>query len=670
MRLFICEKPSQAVNLNAIIGTKTRQDGFNQSADGQTVITWCVGHLLEQAPPEEYGEQYKSWDVSLLPIIPDTWKMSVKKSTAKQFNVIKSLVKKASEVVIATDIDREGETIAWELLKLFNWQGRTLRLWSSSNNDDALRKAVSQIQDANKTYPMYLSGLGRSQADWLVGMNLTRLYTTLAKQNGFMGRVLSVGRVQTPTLNLIVSRDSEIKHFIPKPFWTISLTLSKAQTVQSFNSHWQPGESICDEEGRCINEQAASQKLAQMKQLGRASVVSVETKLAKSPQPLCLSLSELQTQCSRLYGMELQQTLDTAQALYEKHKVTTYPRTDCSYLQTAMLKEVPQILAAIKEADPDITPIINGLDATIKSRVWNDEKITAHHGIVPTTQKFTISALSQTERQVYELIRRYYLAQFLPVNEVNKTVVLFDCAGERLISRGEQLIVVGWKSLFKKTISDTDGEGDAESTQSLPALSQGEKCSIVNGDVSQKQTTPPKPYTDDTLLNAMINIGRFVDDPKLKKLLKDNAGLGTEATRASIIKTLEQRGYIERKKKAIISTAVGQSLIDTLPDIVKNPGMTAFWEQSLKDIELGNQSLDNFMSKQAQFIELVVKSARQQKIHVAQAEGVKICPECGSPMMKRKNDYGSFWGCKSYPKCKHMINIKRNKSSAKKKASE
>lgn len=668
MRLFICEKPSQAVNLNSIIGTTVRKAGFNQSADGKTVITWCVGHLLEQAPPEEYGEQYKSWDVSLLPIIPTTWKMSVKKSTTKQFNVIKALVKKASEVVIATDIDREGETIAWELLKLFNWQGRTLRLWSSSNNDDALRKAVSQIQDASKTYSMYLSGLGRSQADWLVGMNLTRLYTTLAKQNGFMGKVLSVGRVQTPTLNLIVNRDREIKNFTPKPFLTMTLTLSKSQTSEIFNSQWQPNEAICDEEGRCINEQAASQKLAQIKQLGTANVVSVETKLSKSLQPLCLSLSELQTQCSRLYGMELQETLDTAQALYEKHKVTTYPRTDCGYLQTAMLKEVPQILNAIKEADPAITEVIHGLDATIKSRVWNDEKITAHHGIVPTTQKFSISALSQTERQVYELIRRYYLAQFLPVNEVNKTVALFDCAGEKFISRGEQLVVLGWKSLFKKGTSSSD-EGE-ENNQSLPMLSQGELCQITHGDITQKQTTPPKPYTDDTLLNAMININRFVDDPKLKKLLKDNAGLGTEATRASIIKTLEQRGYIERKKKAIISTAVGQSLIDILPDIVKNPGMTALWEQALSNVELGKESLDSFMAKQGQFIRLVVDSGRGQNVVVAQAEGVKICPECGALMMKRKNDYGSFWGCKSYPKCKHMINIKRNKSSAKKKTSE
>lgn len=666
MRLFICEKPSQAVNLNLIIGTTIRKDGFNQSLDGQTAITWCVGHLLEQAPPEEYGEQYKSWDVNLLPIVPTTWKMSVKKSTVKQFNVIKGLVKKSSEVVIATDIDREGETIAWELLKLFNWKGRTLRLWSSSNNDDALRKAVSQIQDASKTYPMYLSGLGRSQADWLVGMNLTRLYTMLAKQNGFMGKVLSVGRVQTPTLNLIVNRDREIKKFIPKPFWTMTLTLSKAQIVQTFNCYWQPDETLCDEEGRCINEQVASQKLAQMKQLGSANVVSVETKRSKSLQPLCLSLSELQTQCSRLYGMELQETLDTAQALYEKHKVTTYPRTDCGYLQTAMLKEVPQILNAIKESDPTINEVINtnGFDATIKSRVWNDEKITAHHGIVPTTQKFNINSLSQLERQVYELIRRYYLAQFLPLNEVNKTVAHFECAGEKLISRGEQLIILGWKSLFKNATSDDERE---ENNQSLPMLSQGERCPIVNGDITQKKTMPPKPYTDDTLLNAMININRFVDDPKLKKLLKDNAGLGTEATRASIIKILEQRGYIERKKKNIISTAVGQSLIDTLPDIVKNPGMTALWEQALSDVELGKQSLDNFMAKQGQFIQLIVDNARQQNVQVAQAEGLKLCPECNSPMIKRKSEHGQFWGCSAYPKCKHMIPIGRKKKSSKSK---
>ncbi|WP_392562230.1 DNA topoisomerase III [Orbus sturtevantii] len=666
VRLFICEKPSQAVNLNAIIGTTLRKEGFNQSSDSKIAITWCVGHLLEQASPEEYGEQYKSWNVNLLPIIPTSWKMVVKKETSKQFTVIKGLVKKASEIVIATDIDREGETIAWELLKLFGWQGKTSRLWSSSNNDDALRKAVSQIQDASKTYPMYLAGLGRSQADWLVGMNLTRLYTTLAKQNGFMGKVLSVGRVQTPTLNLIVNRDREIKNFIPKPFWTIGLTLSKENTMQPFMANWQPNEHLCDEEGRCVNEQAARQALVQMKNAGHASIVSVETKRAKSHQPLCLSLSELQTQCSRLYGMELQHTLDVAQALYEKHKVTTYPRTDCGYLQTAMISEIPQILAAIKEADPAIIDTVNGIDATLRSRVWNDEKITAHHGIVPTTQKFNINSLSSIERQVYELIRRYYLAQFLPVNEVNKTVVEFECAGETLISRGQQLVVLGWKKLFTKMGSESELEGELDTNQSLPALSQGEKCPIVKGDIIAKQTSAPKPYTDDTLLNAMININRFVDDPKLKKLLKENAGLGTEATRASMIKTLEQRGYIERQKKAIMSTAVGQSLIDALPDIVKNPGMTALWEQALKDIELGQQTLESFMTRQGQFIKIVVENTSQQKIHIAQVEGLKTCPECGKPMVKRKNDYGSFWGCSAYPNCKHMINIKRKKQSNKK----
>ncbi|OCG64097.1 hypothetical protein A9G48_04010 [Gilliamella sp. wkB18] len=657
MRLFICEKPSQAISLNAIIGTTVRKDGFNQSTDGKTIITWCVGHLLEQAPPEEYGEQYKSWNV--LPIIPQTWKMSVKKTTSKQFNVIKGLVKKAQEVVIATDIDREGETIAWELLKLFNWQGRTLRLWSSSNNNDALRKAVSNIQEASKTYPMYLSGLGRSQADWLVGINFTRLYTTLAKQNGFAGKVLSVGRVQTPTLNLIVMRDREIKNFVPKPFWTISLMLAKQQ--QSFIANWQPDESLCDEDGRCINQPIAAQKLTLMKQQSSAMVISVETKLIKSQQPLCLSLNELQKQCSRLYGMELQQTLDTAQALYEKHKVTTYPRTDCGYLQIAMLNEVPQIMATLKASDPEIINTINELDMTIKSRVWNDEKITAHHGIIPTTQAFNIGTLNQTERQVYELIRCYYLAQFLPVYEVNKTVAMFECAGEHLQSRGEQLVTLGWKKLFTKATIDNESDVEPDNSQSLPKLVQGEQCTIIKGDISQKQTTPPKPYTDGSLLNAMININRFVEDPKLKKLLKDNAGLGTEATRASIIKTLEQRGYIERKKKVLVSTPVGQSLIDTLPDIVKHPGMTALWEQALKEIELGQQSLDVFMDKQSQYIQIVINEASKQTVNIAQASDAKKCPSCGASMIKRKNEHGTFLGCSAYPNCKQVINVGNKK---------
>lgn len=657
MRLFICEKPSQAVNLAPIIGATNRKDGYAKSENEQIFITWCVGHLLEPAAPEEYDDVYKSWSIENLPIIPSKWKMNVKKSTAKQFEIINKLIKIANEVVIATDIDREGETIAWELLERFNWKGATLRLWSSSNNYDALKKALANIQDAKKTYSLYQAGRGRAQADWLVGMNFTRLYTTLAKMNGFVGKILSVGRVQTPTLNLIVMRDQEIKNFVPKPYWGIIISIKK--NGQQFNAYWKPSNDICDDEGRCIDQQIAKQKASTIQQ-NSARVISVETKRTKSQHPLCLSLNELQTQCNKLFGMDLQQTLNTAQSLYEKHTAITYPRTDCGYLQIEMLKEVPLIMNTLIKTDPTIKDVINCLNFNIVSKTWDDSKITAHHGIIPTTQAINLESLSDNERKVYELIRTYYLSQFLPFYEVDKTMVQFDCSGECFISRGEQIVELGWRKLF---IKNNDGDSGDDQNQKLPILAKDENCIIEKLELQQKESSPPKPYTDASLLNAMINVARFVNDPKLKQLLNENSGLGTEATRASIIETLLNRGYIERKKKNIISTILGQSLINSLPDIVKNPGMTALWEQDLKNIELGKNDLNSFMVKQASFINMVINYTKNTSITIEQS-GIK-CPQCNAVMIKRTGEHEDFWGCSKYPKCKGLVKVKFAKQKSK-----
>lgn len=657
MRLFICEKPSQAANLAPIIGAIYKKDGFSQNKDGSTLVTWCVGHLLELANPEAYDENYKKWNLNHLPIIPDKWILNVKSTTKKQYKVIRDLIKKTSEVVIATDIDREGDTIAWELLELFKWNGKTSRLWSSSNNKDGLIKALNNIKDSKQSYRMYQAGKGRAQADWLIGMNFTRLYTTLAKQSGFTGKVLSIGRVQTPLLNLIVMRDRSIKNFIPQKHFGITVQLNKNNS--RFKATWIPKPDDCDDNNRCLNLQLAKTVMSKIKNCNFI-VDSIEAKRHKIVNPLCFSLSELQQRCNNLYGMDMEEVLQIAQSLYETHKATTYPRTDCGYLQNEMFDEVGPTIKSLLQSDPAIKDIVSKLDFSIKSRVWDNSKITAHHGIIPTTEKIDLSKLSTNEIKVYELIRLYYLAQFLPVCEIDKTVIKFNAdnaKSEIFISRGSKVVNMGWKQLFINTnqLDDNDDELDR---QTLPLITKQDICKVIDAELNEKVTTPPKPFNDATLLDAMINVARYVTDPNLKKLLRENSGLGTEATRPSILKTLYDRGYIEKKKKNIISTTVGQSLIDSLPKIITDPGMTALWEQELKDIELGNKDLSEFINKQKVFIKLIIDNAiKDNSVTIKQI--TKNCPECGSPMIKRKGKSGEFFGCSKYPDCKSIVNIKR-----------
>ncbi|EMD5318690.1 DNA topoisomerase 3, partial [Salmonella enterica] len=413
MRLFICEKPSQGRDLANVLGATRRGDGF-LTGPGVTV-TWAVGHLLETAPPEAYGQQYgKPWSLSALPILPSPWQVVVKKETKSQFKVIERLLRQVDDVVISTDADREGEVIARELLEYCRWDGPVQRLWLSALDEMSIRAALQDLRPGAETLGMYHAGLGRARADWLIGMNLSRLYTLLAVQSGFDG-VISVGRVQTPTLALVVRRDREIATFVPKPFWQVKALLSAGG--RTFPAQWVPAKVYTDEEKRCVHQNIAQQVAHLCRQAGAATVTECETKREKAAAPLAFSLGTLQQACGLLWDMSPQQVLDTAQSLYEKHKATTYPRTDCGYLPESMREEIPSVLSAIGLSDPECSSLLSGLNTSFVSRIWNDKKITAHHGIIPTRNAFKFSALSEAERRVYTLIRRNYLAQFLPLHE-------------------------------------------------------------------------------------------------------------------------------------------------------------------------------------------------------------------------------------------------------------
>lgn len=668
-RLFLCEKPSQARDISKVLGATRKGNGCLQG-DG-VIVTWAFGHLLEQAPPEAYDPDLKRWSLDKLPIRPTQWKNTVRKDAGKQFKVIQALLKQCSEVVVSTDADREGETIGREILDACRYQGRVSRLWLSALDEASIRKALGSIRPGESTYSLYQAGLGRSRADWLVGMNLTRAFSVLAQQQGHDG-VLSVGRVQTPTLALVVRRDQEIASFVPKPFWEVLASL-QAQGGQ-FHAKWVPAnEALLDEEGRCINQEAARAVAARC-QGAQATVASVETKRKRESPPLVMDLGTLQQECSKRFGFGAQQVLDIAQSLYETHKATTYPRTDCRYLPTSMLSEVGVVVKALLHSDNSLSRVIEHLDQSLKSRVWNDTKITAHHGIIPTTAPCQLDRMNDDERQVYDLIRRHYLAQFLPAHEFDQTDVRLNLAGEMFVATGRQVRVEGWKVLFPRGKGKGPGDSDADDdeatgSQALPPLRQGEPCDVLDLGVKDRQTKPPKPFAEGTLISAMKNAARFVTDDRLKARLRESAGIGTEATRAGIIETLLRRNFIRKKGRMIVSTPLGQGLIAALPSQISNPGMTALWEQALDQVAEGSMTLDDFMERQNVMLDKLIDLALQQpQLNLPEAPS-ETCPKCQAKMRKRKSDNGPFWSCSRYPDCNGTKSIGKKKTTRRKSGS-
>jgi len=658
MKLFLCEKPSQGRDIAAVLGATEKKSGYLSGAG--VTVTWGFGHLLEQASPDVYGEQFgKPWRAEVLPVLPTQWQMQIKPESKVQFEVIRKLLLKADCVVIATDADREGEVIAREILDYCGYQGNVERLWLSALDEASVRAALAAIKPGHETYPYYLAGLGRSRADWQIGMNLTRLYTVKARDSGY-GNVLSVGRVQTPTLNLIVERDRHIAGFVPKPFFVVTLALTSSG--QSFQAQWVPAATYCDDEKRCIQQGVAQQVVQLCQQTGVASVTEIETKRETVSAPLPFDLGTLQQQCSKRWGLGAQQVLDIAQALYETHKATTYPRTDCGFLPTSMLSEVPAVFSALVKSDPALSTVLARLQAGSVSRAWNDKKITAHHGIIPTKQPCELGKMSEVERQVYQVIRQHYLAQFLPVYEQDATRVSLLCGGQLFKTRGNVVVVPGWKVLFEKEQEHEgdEAQGDTDNAQ-LPALQQGAQCQVTGAAMKPQQTKPPEHYTEGILIAAMKNAAQFVTDPRLKKILKENAGLGTEATRAGVIETLLARGFIVKKGKSLRAAVVAGELMDVLPMPLKDPGMTALWEQALDDIAEGKMSLDDFMAKQSTWTAQLVEKGRQQAINITVPPSPP-CPTCGGVTLQRSGKSGSFWGCLRYPDCTGIVNPpQRNK---------
>ena len=611
MRLFIAEKPSLARAIAEVLPKPHKNnDGYIETGNGD-VVTWCIGHLLEQATPEDYDVKYKKWAIEHLPIIPQQWKLKPKVKTRKQLKVIKNLIKKATTLVNSGDADREGQILVDEAIsfsgacktKIDNAQ----RCLISDMNFAAVKKSVNNLKPNKDFIPLAVSALARARADWLYGLNMTRLCTIQGQKSGYQG-VLSIGRVQTPILGLVVNRDIEIENFVSKPFYEVIADITTVNG-ETYQGKWKPSaacELHMDEENRVLSQKLALNVVNRItNKSGNITKVTQDKKQQLAPLPF--SLSGLQIAAAKAFGMSAKQVLDTSQQLYEKHKLITYPRSDCQYLPKEHLNDVPKVTNAIGQMSNNLAEMLTKADLTKQGRAWNDKKVSAHHAIIPTAKNKPMGALSSNESKIYELIARQYIMQFYPNFEYLDKQIDTVIEGGLFISKQKDIINNGFKALFPK--ANGHKEPSEFSSITLPALKVGETVHCLQGSLVEKNTSPPKYFTDATILSALTGISRYVTNPQIKKLLRETDGLGTEATRAGIIELLFTRNFLTRKGKDIRATQIGRKLITALPTQISQPDMTALWESQLESIS--NQSL-NYKS----FIDGVEQSLTQLIVEV------------------------------------------------------
>jgi DNA topoisomerase-3 len=597
MRLFIAEKPSLARAIADVLpGPRQRRDGYLQCG-ADDVVAWAAGHILELAAPDAYDPAFKQWRLDHLPITPTQWKLAV--TAPDLLKTIKALLPNASRVVHAGDPDREGQLLIDEVLVFLGYRGPVERLLVSDLNPPAVKKALAEIQSNTRYRGLYEAAVARQRPDWLYGMNLTRLYTLLGRAGGYDG-VLSVGRVQTPLLGLIVRRDLEIERFQPRSYHVVRADIRCSRG--RFTATWQPAADaagVVDDAGRLQSREHAT--AIQTRVAGKPAVVARCSRERKSEAPpLPYSLPDLQIDAGGRLGLGPKQVLDACQALYEVHRLLTYPRSDCPFLPEGQHDQAAVVLAAVATNVPSLAVAVAKADRARRSRAWNDKKVSAHHGIIPTLIAKPAANLSPAERDVYELVARRYLAQFYPAFEFDETTIEILAGTDLFRARGRQPIVDGWRSLSARVPADdaADGRPDTEETddsQPLPVLRDGETVTCSEVTIADRQTTPPKRFTDASLIQAMTGIARFVDDPKIKQLLRETDGIGTPATQAQIIETLFERRFIEKQGRQVSSTQVGRALILALPEVATRPDMTALWEAAMRRIADGQMPLDAFL---------------------------------------------------------------------------
>ena len=618
---MIAEKPSVAMSLAAVLGATERKDGYLEGSG--YLVSWCVGHLLELAQPEAYKEQYAKWRYEDLPILPENWKYEVPKDKKTQLALLCRLMKdkRVDSVVCATDAGREGELIFRLVYEYAGCNKPMERLWISSMEDAAIREGFDRLRPGSDYDKLYDAAVCRAGADWLIGINATRLFSVL------YGVTLNVGRVMSPTLALLVQRESDIESFISKPFYVPEITCG------GFTAS-----------GEKMTERSEAEKIRMDCDHNSAFVRSVEKQVKTIQPPRLYDLTTLQRECNRIYGYTAQQTLDYVQSLYEK-KLATYPRTDSQYLTKDMQATAASLILWLRDNMPFGKGCAGEPDI---DRVTDDSKVTDHHAIIPTVEiaRTDLSELPSGERDVLTLLAVRLLCATTQAHRFEAVTAILDCQGHTFTAKGKTILQSGWKEverIHRMSIRQSETEHKENEAAALPVLQEGQTFEAVSASLREGKTSPPKHYTEDTLLSAMENAGAedMPDDAERK-------GLGTPATRAATLEKLVSAGFVQRKKKQLIPTEKGKNLIAVLPDNIKSPILTAEWESMLKQVEHGELSATSFMDQIADMSRTLVKEHTAPEERFADLfpsskgtvhEAVGVCPRCGAPVYEGKKGF-------------------------------
>ena len=626
MKLVLAEKPSVAMSLSKVIGADQRGDGYMEG--NGYLVSWCVGHLVELSQPEAYDEKYAKWKYDDLPILPEHWQYQVSASTKKQFGILKKLMqrKDVESLICATDAGREGELIFRLVYHQCGCKKPVERLWISSMEDSAIREGFQKLRPGTEYDALYEAALCRERADWIVGINATRLFSCL------YGQTLNVGRVMTPTLAMVVMRDAAIRAFKPEPFYSAEL---KFQDFQAG--------------GERMKEKAEVEKLvAECCQAGSAIITKVEQKEKSEKPPTLFDLTSLQRESNRQLGFTAQQTLDYTQALYEK-KLVTYPRTDSRYLTDDMAPLVPELVSAIQQSfqiQPDAPAPVNA------AQVINSKKVTDHHAIIPTKTAagYDISSLPSGEQAILTMLAVRLICAVGTPCRYTETIVEAECAGQKFRTKGKTVTDMGWRRYAEKPAEDAEKNAEAGD---LPELSEGMTLELAGVDLKEGKTSPPKRFTEDLLLSAMESASSDEFPAGVER-----KGIGTPATRAAIIEKLVQKGFIERrgdkKTKYLCSTDKGNALVTVVPEQIQSPSMTADWEEKLLKIEHGEYDSDAFMGEISSMVSGLVKTYEAVKgadvLMQPERKVIGSCPACGGDVCETANG----WFCRD-KSCKFAL---------------
>lgn len=645
--LVIAEKPSVARDIAKTLGVSGKNEGYLTGEN--YVVSWAIGHLVTLAEPEAYDVKYKKWNFETLPILPDSMKLEAIKKTRSQLKVLHKLMhsREIDEIICATDSGREGELIFRYIYEITQCRKPFRRLWISSMTETAIREGFAHLQDGSHYDLLYHSARCRAEADWLVGMNASRAYTIR------YGALLSIGRVQTPTLALIVEKQKEIDAFVPQDYFEVQADF------EQYTGFW-----IDEKENTRLDLREKAEQIAARVKGQRGIVSQIVKEEKRQLPPLLYDLTELQRECNRKFGFSAKKTLDIAQSLYEKRKMITYPRTDSRYLSDDMVGKIKQTLGRLKdvqEFSPYAAEVLAKEKLPLSKRIIDNSKVTDHHAIIPTDTRLRTDHLTPEENKVFSLVAARFLAVFYPAYVYESTKVYTKVGLDTFLSKGKTVLQEGWQAVEKALLPETrKNKTEKEEEQQLPPLTEQQSVVAKRTKVLDKKTKAPPPYTESTLLSAMENAGRFVEDEELKEQMKDS-GLGTPATRAAIIERLLSVGYIMRKGKTLVPTEKGQKLIAVVPEELRSPQTTGKWEKGLSSIAKGKMTEERFLESIRRYVRFLVDDAAQHKKDVvfeaerprgkrSRAQGLGKCPLCGKGKIleNSRSYYCTEWknGCK------------------------